>query len=300
MEICPGFFRDLVFGTADHSAKRFFFSDPGPCGDFCIVNRIDNGFAPIHWTVLDRNIPQLKSLLADGAIDKWILGPSGCNVFHCAAMSTTADSKFCALKGASKVEALVIETLETLLKHATPDEDDHSKLRPDFPDAYGSTPLHYAAQSNNLPAAKVLIDWFLRHNKLMALSITNADGATPLHLAALEGSVLVTQLLLGHHVNVDALTRYGETPLYLAVNSFFEEENEGRSLEYLKVIELLVCAGADINKQVPLISLPSKPGEFFSPLELAKNATDKQWKSSLASYLESNSWPCDEKYFLKC
>ena len=50
-------------------------------------------------------------------------------------------------------------------------------------------------------------------NKLNVRSICDYDGRTPLHLAASEGALAVTDWLLQQRVDVNAIDRFGRTPL---------------------------------------------------------------------------------------
>jgi ankyrin repeat protein len=65
------------------------------------------------------------------------------------------------------------------------------------------------------------------------VSTTLADGTSPLHLAAAFGDVALSQLLMDHGANVDAVDSNGETPLLAA------RENT--------VAGVLISAGADVN-----------------------------------------------------
>jgi len=70
---------------------------------------------------------------------------------------------------------------------------------------------------------------------------------TPLHWAAVEGCVEVMELLLENKVKVNPKDKRGFTPLNLATHW-------GRKENYFKVIELLLCHGADP-------ALPANGGE---------------------------------------
>jgi ankyrin repeat protein len=45
----------------------------------------------------------------------------------------------------------------------------------------------------------------------------DVDGFTPLHLAAQQGALSAARLLLDHGARVDAVDRFGNTPLWTAV-----------------------------------------------------------------------------------
>lgn len=49
--------------------------------------------------------------------------------------------------------------------------------------------------------------------------VCNFDGRTPLHLAASEGAFVMTEWLLTQAVDVNAVDRFGRTPLMEALAS---------------------------------------------------------------------------------
>jgi ankyrin repeat protein len=97
-------------------------------------------------------------------------------------------------------------------------------------DRAGRTELHYAALSNDVPAAEARLATGDDPNQ------ADDEGLTPLHLAAQEGAVEVARLLLNHGARVDSTNRHGNTPLFTAV---VNSRGDG------SVIELLRASGAD-------------------------------------------------------
>lgn len=78
----------------------------------------------------------------------------------------------------------------------------------------GSSPLHLAAVTNAVAAARVL----LRHRApLEAREVIELGGRTPLHVAIAEGAVDVAEALIEAGADVDATeVSRGKTPLILA------------------------------------------------------------------------------------
>jgi uncharacterized protein len=103
------------------------------------------------------------------------------------------------------------------------------KARPGI-DAYGRTPLHYAAADGNVAKARELLELGTDPN------VQDDNGWTPLHFAAQVASAEVTEALLSAGASVDIRDSFGNTPLFRAV---FNSKGEG------SVIGLLRRAGAD-------------------------------------------------------
>jgi len=94
----------------------------------------------------------------------------------------------------------------------------------------GMTPLHFAAMTNLLEIAELLL---VNHADVDA---TTRDDATPLHFAVQKGHFKMVKLLLVHHANIDAKTKYEMTPLHLAAQK-----------GYFKIAELLITNHANVN-----------------------------------------------------
>ena len=103
---------------------------------------------------------------------------------------------------------------------------------------YGDTPLHWAASNKTPGVVKLLID---RGANVNAQS--EDQRATPLHWAA---SAEVAKLLIDHEAHIDAATKFGLTPLHLAVG---ERGN-------IAVARLLLERGANSEASAPDIATP--------------------------------------------
>jgi ankyrin repeat protein len=102
-------------------------------------------------------------------------------------------------------------------------------------DVEGCTPLHKAAEENNVGVARILLVHGANANAV------NNDGNTPLHLVCgrsrLEDGTLI-ELLLAHGANIDAPDPEGNTPLLLADSG-----------TYRVVFTTLLAHGADVCVQ---------------------------------------------------
>jgi ankyrin repeat protein len=97
-----------------------------------------------------------------------------------------------------------VEVMQWLIDHGA-DTKDCSSL-------HGLTPLHYAAESGRLEAARLL----LQHKAGIDAHADDWHGCTPLHRASEYGRHDVVRLLLSHGANANALTVDGSTPLHVA------------------------------------------------------------------------------------
>ena len=95
----------------------------------------------------------------------------------------------------------------------------------------GSTPFTYAAEHGYIG----LVSLFIEQN--CDIGGKDVHGATALHSAALGGQAEIVELLLKKGLYFDVLSSHGQTPLFSAV----ARRNN------VKVIELLLKAGADVN-----------------------------------------------------
>jgi uncharacterized protein len=99
-------------------------------------------------------------------------------------------------------------------------------------DAYGRTPLHYAAAAGNADLMQSLLQG------AVDVDASDDNGWTALHFAAQASSVSVLKLLLDAGALVDPRDSDGNTPLSTAV---FNCRGDG------SVIQLLRNAGADCH-----------------------------------------------------
>jgi ankyrin repeat protein len=117
-----------------------------------------------------------------------------------------------------------VAAVRTLLKADTAKDDLAAQT------ADNMTPLLYAAQSNDLAMARLLLDAGADPN------LANLYGVTPLWLAATNASAPFVELLLKHGANAAGALPSGETPLMAAARA-------GDAVS----IDLLIKAGADPN-----------------------------------------------------
>merc|ERR1711963_899460 len=115
-------------------------------------------------------------------------------------------------------------------------------------DWLGETPLHRAAKTNSVFAAKLLLE--------NSANVDSADnyGKTALHDAAMKNSIGVANLLLENSANVDSTDNFGGTALHKAayVNS-------------VGVAKVLIENSADLNATVV-----SGPIRGLTPLQVAE------------------------------
>jgi ankyrin repeat protein len=117
-------------------------------------------------------------------------------------------------------------------------------------DRAGRTSLHYAALKGDDKRVMELIDAGYGVNE------ADANGFTPLHFAAQSHALSVTRVLLEHGANIDALNKYGNSPLLVAMS-----QSRGRMEE----IVLLRDMGADPNL---------KNFSGVSPIDLARRVAN--------------------------
>ncbi|KAI4455152.1 ankyrin repeat ph and sec7 domain containing protein secg-related [Holotrichia oblita] len=79
-----------------------------------------------------------------------------------------------------------------------------------LPDKYGSIPLHFAIENQNIDVIEILLKY-----KSMVDYIQN-DGYTPLIAAICKNNAVIVRILLDYGADVNFLGEYGLTPLYAA------------------------------------------------------------------------------------
>jgi ankyrin repeat protein/CHAT domain-containing protein len=175
--------------------------------------------------------------------------------------------------------------------------------------ADGTTPLHYAASSGNMPITTLLLTrgaavnaktsdgntplFFSVARKLVSVStallqagadpnIENNAGETPLHAAASEGHAQLVSVLLAYGANVNAKDKANlASPLHFAANS----------PDNLAVVRWLADHGADLNQQTvggltPLHLAAASGDVEVTRFLIARRAklelTDEQGKTALS------------------
>ncbi|XP_049821532.1 GA-binding protein subunit beta-1 [Aethina tumida] len=130
----------------------------------------------------------------------------------------------------------VNELGKQLLKAAA-DGDAHEiknllmKGAPFTADWLGTSPLHVAAQNNNVEVCEMLLRAGISKD-----ARTKVDR-TPLHLAAYEGHTEIVSILLKHNADHECKDLLGMTPLHWAVQNEHEE-----------VVRLLMARGCDTSQ----------------------------------------------------
>jgi cytohesin len=107
-------------------------------------------------------------------------------------------------------------------------------------DRQGQTPLHRAAVPQPFASAEEIrgmIHLLVAHGASVGARMDH-DGSTPLHLAALIDSPIAVEALLAEHADPDAPGPGGESPLHLAATF-------GRPA----ASEALLAGGADVNRR---------------------------------------------------
>jgi hypothetical protein len=122
-------------------------------------------------------------------------------------------------------------------------------------DAFGYTPLHWAALMKHKDIVKYLIDMGAEIN------IAGLDGCTPLHSAAGQDAVAIIGMLIKKGAAIETRDAWGNTPLHIACRSGSK-----------KAVEILLFQGADIN---------ALSNEKWTPLHYAFGSGHKK----LAEYL---------------
>jgi uncharacterized protein len=118
------------------------------------------------------------------------------------------------------------------------------------PAAGGMTPLQFAARDGHLESAKLLIAAGADVNKV------EANETTPLVMALINDKMDVAQYLIEHGADVNKADWWGRTPLWSAIDARNMEvngpikDNHVDRARALKMVELLIARGADVNARV--------------------------------------------------
>ncbi|MCX8167119.1 MAG: ankyrin repeat domain-containing protein [Candidatus Micrarchaeota archaeon] len=115
-----------------------------------------------------------------------------------------------------------IELVHLLLKY---------KANPNFCGNLGYTPLHKAAQLDNVDAAKILM------SNNANVNATSQDGFTPLALALVHNNQRIANLLINSYANVNTITRSGASIMHYATLTDSHE-----------IMYMLYLRGAKLNQ----------------------------------------------------
>eukprot|EP00054_Salpingoeca_dolichothecata_P010738 m.59754 g.59754 ORF g.59754 m.59754 type:complete len:419 (+) comp19127_c0_seq1:209-1465(+) len=125
----------------------------------------------------------------------------------------------------------------------------------DRKDSLGNTPLRKAVEYGHQEVVNLLLksgaDATAR-NKIGTGSSQKSE--TLLHIAVRDGKPEMVEMLARYHAEINALDRYGETPLHVASGKkFFEIKNEEARKEAMKlndkIVESLLRYGADVSQR---------------------------------------------------
>ena len=120
---------------------------------------------------------------------------------------------------------------------ATQLEGSHQLI--DVLDAFGYTPLMWAARRRDYKAINLLLEWGADVN------LQNNWGYTALHFAASHSSSECVQILLDAGASVGTITHWENSPLGLAV--YYNAPPE--------IVALLLMQGSDVNSALPWTSI---------------------------------------------
>ncbi|KAL1600753.1 hypothetical protein SLS60_007141 [Paraconiothyrium brasiliense] len=155
----------------------------------------------------------------------------------------------------------------------------------DTVDIYNMTPIHYCVNFGHTAIAKLLLDKGVQvdskvHRKRWKMCISGGEeanqtesgsnyttmsvqglgGLTPLHFATLTGRSKMTEFLLEHGADPNALSDYGETPLHLTLRTTLHgtEYKDAWNTPFLETQGLWNLTGFEENRIAVLNSLLSQ------------------------------------------
>jgi ankyrin repeat protein len=139
---------------------------------------------------------------------------------------------------------------------------------PDPYDAYGLTPLHYAALSGKMEVAK----WLIEKGNAETVISTREGELSLLHLASIGGNAeLVSYLIKTRGWNPNVTDRQGRTPLHFAM-----------ALEDFSAAKVLIQNGAD-----PTVKTS---GNLHSPIQIAYFLAKERSKERDPLDVNFNEW----------
>ena len=185
-----------------------------------------DGLSPLHLAVFpvkkSELVMRVVRIARDSPIHLTAFGLGTCNTYReiCCVSAMVASG----LIGDREIVELLLE----------------NGANPNQQDRHGSTPLHFAAASNQETLARLLIA------KRADPDAKDEQGATPLHVCVQYGHDLsLCRLLLDAGADVNARDQWKDTPLHLAAEHGSEE-----------VVSLLIAQGADLRAKNHLDEIP--------------------------------------------
>ncbi len=278
---------ETVYHTAEFSDLAcmrllFEYGVSQPAKDYCLCRQLDfenpegtrlflkNGANPnvthgprgttLHHAILRGRSLEVIRLMVEHGADVNVADAKGMTPYRMASRFGRPEiAAFLAQSGAETaltpvdcfLSACAVEDLEGMQRCLTESPTLISMLSPE-----DKKVLSLAARENRVAMAKLLLD------AGVPLSVEDG-GLLPLHWAAWMGHPEMVELCLRYHPDLEAKNSYGGTPLSTAVygSRHCQESNarmkeggvlteEEREANYLRVVELLVAAGAEVHESM--------------------------------------------------
>ncbi|MDR1590504.1 MAG: ankyrin repeat domain-containing protein [Puniceicoccales bacterium] len=237
--------QDIDGGTPLHWAAvnghlkvaRFLIEEKGAAIDV----QDSMGMRPLHWAALWGRLAVVRFLIANGAAVNALNNISWTPLHYAARIGHLEVARFLiendaavnALddKGQTPLDLAWREETKDFLRSAGGKTGDEIKASVNLRNEINATPLHTAAEVDDLEAVKILI------NRGAAVDARDDWGMRPLHRAAYYGHLEVARFLIEEKgAAIDVQDMDGETPLHCATMN-----------GYLEVARVLIANGADVN-----------------------------------------------------
>ncbi|KAK6285354.1 hypothetical protein POUND7_011533 [Theobroma cacao] len=226
----------------------------------------ENGFSPMHVASAKGHIEIIRELMRVGYDICLLKGKDGKVPLHCAALKGRVDV----------VKELVGACPESVKE----------------PTAFGETALHLAVKSNQIEAARVLIEEMRRLDMMEILNWKDKDGNTILHQATFNRQHEIIGLLIGQEavvsrVNVNAINSSGFTPkdvLDLLLQS-------GGDCYDIQIHQIFQQAGAVKARDITTgpAHVQTEAENFNKKQKLLSPSSWNQWKELMKEVTESST-----------